>query len=101
MDESTGFERAQAQRGHVELAMHLGIGREGHLEPPIEKESVVDIGPDPTTGGVGRVEDDRVDATRLEFERTHQPGESRSDDDRGTGVRDLELGEQHDAAGQT
>ena len=51
-----GIEGLQVEGGHVELAMHLGIGGERHLEAAVEREPVDVIAAHPATDAVTRLE---------------------------------------------
>ena len=52
----SGIERPEVECCHVELAMHLGVGSECHLEAAVEREPVDVIAPHPTTDAVARLE---------------------------------------------
>jgi hypothetical protein len=54
-DECTGVERLQVERCHVELAVHLGVGGERHLEAAVEGEAVDVIGAHTTADAVARL----------------------------------------------
>jgi len=51
---------------HVELPVHLGVGRERDLESPVEGEPVDVVGADPASDAIGRFEDTDRDAGVME-----------------------------------
>ena len=82
-DERTRLECLEVERVYVELAVHLGVGRECNLEAAVECESVDDIAAYSTTDAVGCLVDLDTVAGFVQANGTRQSGQAGADDDDG------------------
>ncbi len=78
--QGTRLEGSQPQGGDVELPMHLGVGREQHLEAAVEAVAVDVVGADPATHPVAGLEDHHRPAGPGEHPGGGEPGQPGPDD---------------------
>ena len=74
-EQHAGGERAQLQRGQVEDALRLGVGRVEQLEPAVDRDAVDPLAAHATADAVARLEDDDLAPGRDEVAGRGQPGE--------------------------
>jgi hypothetical protein len=79
-DEGPRHERPEVERGVVEDAPRLGVGRQVDLEAPVEQEPVDLVGPHAPADAVGGLEHGDVDAADGELPRAGEAGQAGADD---------------------
>jgi hypothetical protein len=73
------LEWSEVEWAVIEEPLSLGVGGEKDLKPPVEPESIDDIGPHSAADGIGGFDNVKRYADFTEAESTTQPGEAGPD----------------------